>query len=69
MKEFEISVNWECIGSFKVRAETLEEAISIVENADEGPYSGLPSDSEYVDDSFKVERDCCYEVDSSEHLE
>ncbi len=52
MKDFTVHCEWVMIGSFKVQAETVEEAIELVQD-----YDHLPPDGEYLDDSFQVNED------------
>lgn len=51
MKTWNIPVSWEVYATAKIEAETLEEAIKIAED-DDFP---LPTDSYYIDSSFKVD--------------
>ena len=54
MKTYKIPVTWEVYSHINVEAKSLEEAIKIFdikENSNE-EYS-LPTDSEYIDSSFK----------------
>ena len=61
MPKYIIAVEWEEYGQFEVEAETLEEAKEMVYDSDE-KYNIGNADGEYVDNSFKVNDDCCYEV-------
>ena len=57
-KVFKIPVTWEVYSHISIEADTLEEAIEIFdkkENSDED--YPLPTDSYYVDGSFKRELD------------
>ena len=61
-KTFRIACDWEVYGTMVVEAYSLEEAIKIAENNDDP----LPTDDEYIDDSFKVNKeqtDYFYEED------
>jgi hypothetical protein len=60
MKKFIVSCTWEMVGEFAVEADSLEEAIQKVEDG-EKPFNGLPNDDEYVDDSFRVDKDTSFE--------
>ena len=51
MAKFNIPCSWEMYGIATVEADTLEEAISILENDE----TGLPLVTNYVEGSFKVE--------------
>ena len=54
-KAFRFGVSWEMYGEIEIEAETLEEAIAIAKaTEDEIP---LPTDGDYVDDSFEVDYD------------
>jgi hypothetical protein len=53
MKTFKIPVSWECSGFVKIEAETLEQAIEIFDITEDE--IALPTDSEYIDGSFKRE--------------
>lgn len=52
MKTFKIPVSWEVFGMIEVEAKTIEEAIEIARD-DEGVIP-LPTDSDYVDGSWRV---------------
>ena len=52
-KTYQVVCSWEVYATSEVEAESLEDAIEIVE-ADEFP---LPTDTAYVDGSFKVDVD------------
>lgn len=52
-KTYKVVCSWEVYATSEVEAESLEDAIEIVE-ADEFP---LPTDTAYVDGSFKVDVD------------
>ena len=54
-KEFVIPVEWSCCGVVRVEAETIEDALNMIENdtnTDGSPFS-LP-EGNYIDDSFAV---------------
>ena len=53
-KTFRIACDWEVCGVMYVRANSLEEAIKLAEDKDDAP---LPTDDEYIDDSFKVNKE------------
>jgi hypothetical protein len=61
MPIFTVPVNWQMAGEYSVEAETLEEAIEKVFDA-EPPYECLPKGGEYVDDSMTVNHDCLKEL-------
>lgn len=52
MKEFKIHCSWRVCGTLYIQAETLEEAEEIA--LTESP---LPIESEYLDDSFTLDRE------------
>lgn len=56
MPKFTIAVTWEMAGEFEVEADTLEQAIKMVED-DEDTYDVDGADGEYVDFSFKVNKE------------
>jgi len=58
IRTFIIPVTWEECGQFIVRARTLKEAIDAVEGNEDGCFGTSSANGEYVDDSFKVNRDC-----------
>lgn len=60
MKKFKVPVTWEVYATIEVEAETLEEAMKIAE--DEDGEIPLPTQTEYVDGSWRVN------VDSPEEL-
>jgi len=57
-KLFSIACTWEVWGTLEIEATTLREAIKKAK-ADTMP---LPHNGEYVDESFRVDRDGCNEV-------
>ena len=59
-KYYEIPCAWEVYGTVEVPADSLEEAIEKVE-ADDFP---LPSNFNYVDGSFEVDRDVVEEMNN-----
>ena len=59
-KYYEIPCAWEVYGTVEVPADSLEEAIKKVE-ADDFP---LPSNFNYVDGSFEVDRDVVEEMNN-----
>jgi len=65
LKTFIVACSWTECGEFKVEAETLEDAIAKVE-AGEKPYDGLPPNSEYVDDSFEVNKEVSEELSNQQ---
>lgn len=57
-KEFKIPVSWEVCGEVIVEAEDLESAIEKAFNIEKyGEGFSLPTDSEYIDGSFKIDDD------------
>lgn len=54
MKEWRVPVTWMMGGTVKVKADSLEEAMQIV---DDDPAIGLPDDGEYLDGTFLSERE------------
>lgn len=56
MKEYRIPCTWMMYGYEEVRANSLEKAIKIAENA-----YGLP-DGEYLDGSFEIDMECVKEM-------
>jgi len=51
MKTYRIPVSWTVLATMEIPAESLEEAILIAEDA------SLPTDTDYLEDSFKVDRE------------
>ena len=51
MKTYKIPVFWHMIATVEVEAESLDEAMQIVEN------NPLPDNGEYLGDSFEVDAD------------
>ena len=49
MKTFKIPVSWTVMATMEIPAESLEQAILIAEDA------SLPTDTDYLEDSFKVD--------------
>ena len=66
MPQYLITVTWEEMGQFVVTAPNLEAAIQAVENDDEDQFTTGDANGEYVDDSFKVNKDCCAELTSEQ---
>lgn len=57
MPKYSISTYW-CVGrAFEVEANSLEEAIESVEKEVD-----CPTDGEYIEESFAVQREYCEEV-------
>ena len=52
MKTYKIAVEWSVYSTVEVEAESLEDAILKVEDSD----FPLPTDSDYIDNSFIVNR-------------
>ena len=52
MKTFKIPVTWEVYATVEVEANSIEEAIKIAK--DEEGVIPLPTDTDYVDDSWRV---------------
>jgi hypothetical protein len=50
-KIFKIQVVWQVTGTLEIEADSLEDAIELAYEKD------LPKRSEYVDDSFKIDKD------------
>lgn len=67
MPKFTIAVTWEMAGEFEVEADTLEQAIEMVED-DDDTYAVDKADGEYVDDSFKVNKEFCEGINTTEAL-
>lgn len=55
MKIFRIACTWMESGTYEVNAETLEEAIKIIDDGE--IFDELPRNSEYIDDSFRIDMD------------
>ena len=53
MNTYKIPVTWEAYGIVEIEAETLDEAIKIFDETEDE--ISLPTDSEYIDGSFKRE--------------
>jgi hypothetical protein len=53
MKTWKIPVTWEVYGTVNIEAESLDEAIQIFDETEDE--MSLPTDSEYIDASFKRE--------------
>jgi len=51
MEKFIINVSWSMYGYYEIEAETLEEAEAKVLD----PGTPLPTNGEYIEDSFKIE--------------
>jgi hypothetical protein len=51
MKTFRIPVSWTVTATMEIPAESLEQAILIAEDA------SLPTDTDYLEDSFKVDHE------------
>ena len=55
MKTYKIPVSWECCGFVSVKAKSVEDAlVKFQEQEDDFP---LPTESEYIDGSFRREDD------------
>jgi hypothetical protein len=54
-KTFRIACDWEVCGTMCIEANSLEEAIEQVEKFT--PLAALPVNDEYIDDSFKVNKE------------
>jgi hypothetical protein len=56
MKTYKIPVTWEVYSHIEVEAKSLDEAIQIFDNKENSDENyELPTNPEYVDDSFKRE--------------
>lgn len=66
MKTFTIPVTYQMGGEYKVEADTLQDAIDLVNNA-EPPYESLPEGAEYVDDSMEIDRDVLKEQNPEDY--
>jgi hypothetical protein len=53
MKRFKIACSWEVCGEIYIEADSLEEAMKKAEESEDIP---SPFDSEYIDGSFKVNK-------------
>jgi hypothetical protein len=53
MKTYKIPVTWEVYGHMEIKAESLEDAISIAEDDE----TSLPTESSYIEGSFWVDRE------------
>ena len=52
MKEYKIPIEWQMFGYVEIKAESLEKAVEyFCENENE---FDIPSDSDYIDGSFKI---------------
>ena len=58
-KTFKVAVAYQMYGQVEIEADDLEEAMMIVEEDTDIP---LPTDSDYVDDSWEVIRDITEEI-------
>jgi hypothetical protein len=61
--KFKIPVYWHVYGEYEVEANSLNEAIQLVEDGTP-PYDGLPSEPEYIDDSLRVNMEIVKEINS-----
>ncbi|MEK6879342.1 MAG: hypothetical protein AABY22_07040 [Nanoarchaeota archaeon] len=61
MKKYTIPVEWVMVTDVIVEANSLKEAIERVENM-----PGLPSDGEYLGDSFKVNKSMIGEINEED---
>ena len=60
-KEFKVWCNWMMAGEYIVKAETLAEAMEMVE--DDSAFEDLPTENiEYIDGSFEVRSDITMEI-------
>lgn len=57
LKEFKIPVSWEVCGEVIIEAENLESAIAKAFEIEKSEGLPLPTDSEYIDGSFKIDDD------------
>jgi 3-phosphoglycerate kinase len=65
MKTWKIPVTWEVYGTVEIEAETLDEAIKIFDETEDE--ISLPTDSEYVDASFKREDEEIIQLNNNIH--
>jgi hypothetical protein len=63
--KYKIAVVWTMAGTYEVEADSLEEAKEIAEGSDP-PCQKLPTDGEYVDDSFEIDEDRTSELNEDE---
>ena len=61
MPVFKVACNWTMYGEFDVEADTIDQAIALVEAGRE-PYNGVPTDDEYVDGSFEINAEVTKEL-------
>lgn len=58
MKIYKIPVTWEVYGFVEVEAETAQEALKLANEKEASDNSfDLPTDSDYVENSFAIEQD------------
>lgn len=63
MPKFSVAVEWMVCGSYIVEAEDIDSAISQIED-DDGEKSKLDDiETDYVDNSFRVNRDFCFKIE------
>lgn len=56
---FLITVQWQMAGQFLVKAKSLQDAVSAVEEDYNDLFPVENAQGEYVDDSFEINKDCC----------
>lgn len=59
MPVFKVACYWTMYGEFDVEADTIDQAIALVE-----AYNGVPTYDEYVDGSFEVNAEVTKELNS-----
>lgn len=62
MKKFLIPVSWTMYGEFVVEAESLEQAIEVVNENVDDKFCIADADGEYADDSFIVDVNLAEEI-------
>lgn len=62
MKKFKIPVDWSMCADVEVQANSLQEAIDIVQLQ----WAELPMEGEYIDSSFQVNIDCAYQMNDEQ---
>ena len=62
LKMYKVVCFWQATSHFEIPARSLEEAIAIAEDPD----VPLPTDPDYVPDSFQVDPEICEELEGEE---
>lgn len=65
MPKFTVGVEWVVCGEVEVEADSLDEAIDKIMYDETGQYDIDEIENDYVDDSFRVNRDCCFVEDEN----